>query len=280
MTRKDVTYQDKLNELKLDLRHPNSRGICFILLEGETDVRLFRKLFNLENCKVEHIPGGNPKVEAAVTELLENYELVIGIRDADFIHLGNTPYSQPNVFLTDYHDIKMTMIAEDEVIKAFTCEYTELPTAKHISVREDICSIIEEISLLKWLNEIENLELAFNNTGFQHLLRPISKINFEDYFSRLLSNSPEAKTSDINIIKAKISALKTENPNPFQLCNGHDFIQAFSEFIRQQGKEKGINDSNTASTLRMSYTKEHFYKTKLFTSTKNWADSKNCDIHL
>ena len=63
MTRRDISYQDKLNELRLDISHPNSQGINFIFVEGESDIRLFRKLFDEEKCKIENIPRGNPKLD-------------------------------------------------------------------------------------------------------------------------------------------------------------------------------------------------------------------------
>ena len=72
MKQQDITYEYKLNELRLDIRHPNSRGHTFVLVEGESDIRLFRKFFDLENCKVENIPGGNLKVEDCVEELLKS----------------------------------------------------------------------------------------------------------------------------------------------------------------------------------------------------------------
>ena len=97
MNKQDITYQDKLNELRLDVRHPNSKKTAFVLVEGESDIRLFRKLFNL-NCKVETIPGGNPKVEDCVEELWAYHSLIMGIRDADFIRLNATPYSKKTCF--------------------------------------------------------------------------------------------------------------------------------------------------------------------------------------
>ena len=77
MKREDITYQDKLNELRLDISHPNNRGLAFVFVEGETDIRLFRKFFNLDNCKVENIPGGKLKLEECVKELLKVYSLII-----------------------------------------------------------------------------------------------------------------------------------------------------------------------------------------------------------
>ena len=279
MKRQDITYQDKLNELRLDLSHPHSVGICYVLLEGETDIRLFRKFFNLDNCKVENIPGGNSKVEDAVSAL-STYELVIGIRDADFINLDAIPYSKENMFLTDYHDIEMSLVADDDSISTIIFEFTDIPEVNHNAIREKVISTIEQISLLKWLNYRENLEIVFDKVGFQDLLSFVNlTIDFEQYFSRLLSKSPNAKIIDIATIKSKMDDLKALNKHPYQLCNGHDFVKALTQFIRKQGKEKHINDDLVSSILRIKYTKEKFYSTQLYASTKNWADSKNCSIY-
>ena len=242
MRQQDVTYQDKLDELRLDISHPNSRGIVFVLLEGETDIRLFRKLFN-SDCKVENIPGGNSKVEEATEELSNIYHLVIGIRDADFIKLNNIEYSKANMFLTDFHDIEMTLIAEKEVFSSILSEYTDIQATNHDNVRDDIMKIIEDISLLKWLNENENLEIKFKETNFQDIIS-ISNlgIDFQQYFSRLLSKSPNAKITDFSIILNKIQVLKSKNPDPLQLCNGHDFIKAFAKFLRSNHGMANISD--------------------------------------
>jgi hypothetical protein len=280
MKKQDITYQDKLNELRLDLSHPNSDGICFILLEGETDIRLFRKFFNLENCKVENIPGGNPKLETAVSDLVSIYELVIGIRDADFINIGTIPYSNKNMFLTDYHDIEMSLISDDDSISTIIFEFTDIPEANHNSIREKVISTIEQISLLKWLNYNENLEIVFDRTGFQDLISFANlTIDFDQYFNRLLSKSPNAKIVNIATIKSKMNALKSLNKNAYHLCNGHDFIKALTQFLREQGKLKNINDDIVSSILRIKYTKEKFSSTQLYTLTKTWADSKNCSIY-
>jgi hypothetical protein len=37
----DVTYQDKLNELRLDITHPKSRGKVFVCLEGKVMLSSF-----------------------------------------------------------------------------------------------------------------------------------------------------------------------------------------------------------------------------------------------
>jgi hypothetical protein len=278
MKKQDITYQDKLNELRLDISHPNNVGTVFVLLEGESDIRLFRKLFNLDNCKVESIPGGNSKLEECVGELVNIYSLIIGIRDADFIHLNKQGYSQKNMFLTDLHDIEMTIISEDSVFSALIFESTLIPKEEHSQLRNKIITTVEQICLLKWLNNLENLELNFE-AGFADLISFVNlSIDFNQYFSRVLSKSPNAKITDLSTIILKIDTLKKSGPDPFQLCCGHDFVKAISQFIRAQGVTKSINDEIVSGALRMTYTLDHFRKTDLQNNLLKWADLNSCII--
>ncbi len=279
MKKQDITYQDKLNELQLDISHPNNKGIVFVLLEGESDIRLFRKLFNLDRCKVETIPGGKFKLEECVGKLVNVYHLIIGIRDADFIYLENQQYSKANLFLTDLHDMEMMLISEDEVFSALIFEYTSLTKDEHSEVRNNIMISIEQIGLLKWLNEKENLEYTFD-AGFQDLISFVNlEIDFDQYFTRVLSKSPNAKLIDPAIVLHKIKSLKQSNPNSFQLCNSHDFMKALSQFVREKGDGRRIGDENISSSFRMTFTLPLFKKTILYSDTKSWADSKGCVLY-
>ena len=279
MRQQDITYQDKLDELLLDISHPNSKGIVFILLEGKSDLRLFRKFFNLKNCKVETIPGGKFKLEECVGKLVKISPLIVGIRDADFVHLGVKPYKKANVFLTDFHDMEMMLVSEDEVFSALIFEFTNLPKDKHSDIRNNILVSIEQIGYLKWLNEEENLEYKFE-AAFQDLTSFVNlEIDFEQYFTRVLSKSPNAKITDKTIILDKMKVLKDTNPNPLQLCNGHDFMKAFAQYIKQDGSGKNFSDKHVASSCRMIYTFNHYSRTKLHHNVKMWADNNKCVIY-
>lgn len=279
MRKQDITFQDKLNELLLDILHPNSKGIVFVLLEGESDIRFFRKLFNLSTCKVETIPGGKFKLEECVEKLVKIYPLIIGIRDADFVHLGATIYKKANVFLTDYHDMEMTLVSEDEVFSSILSLFYIFPKNKHSEIRNNIMLSIEQIGYLKWLNEIEDLEYKFD-AGFQKLISFDNlKIDFEQYFDRVLSKSPNAKITDKTIILEKIRVLKATNPDQLQLCNGHDFIKAFAEYLRINSVVNKVNDENIAESFIVSFHINHYSKTELYLNTKMWADDRKCIIY-
>lgn len=277
MRKQDITYQDKLNELKLDISHPNNSGIAFVLVEGESDIRLFRKFFNLNNCKVENIPGGKYKLEECVKELINKHPLLVGLRDADFKHIDGPAYAEPNMFLTDFHDMEMILISEDEVFSALIFEHTTISKDKHIEVRNDIMTAIKQVGYLRLLNEKENIEFNFE-TSFKDLIS-FSKleIDFPKYFMRILSKSPNAKITDIGIVEEKIKALDAFGFDNLQLTNGHDFIKALTQFLKESSGTS-IGDENISGSLRMSYTKDHFKKTKLFSDTKDWAKKMKCII--
>ena len=278
MNEGDITYQDKLSELRLDISHPNSSGKNFILVEGKSDIKLFRKFFNLTKCKVENIPGGNPKLEECVSNLVQIYPLVIGIRDADFIKLDNTEYSKQNMFLTDFHDIEMTMLAQNVVLNALVFEFTSLPKEKHLKFRNDIIKSIKMVSYLKWLNHKENLKLIFSS-GFQDLISFTNlEIDFSQYLKRVISKSENALIKDEEIIKEKISNLISLEPDMMQLTNGHDILNTFASFFRKEAKHKGLNDENLASSFRMAFTLEHFQETNLSDNLKQWSLENNTTL--
>ena len=279
MKKQDITYQDKYDELVMDISHPNNKDRIFILVEGESDVRLFRKLFDSKNCKVESIPGGNVKLEECTDNLSQKYSLVFGVRDSDFIQLGTDTYSKNNMFLTDFHDIEMTLISTDDIFSSIASEYTNIPPEQHSNIRSDIIRSIDYISYLKWLNENKNLEIKFE-AGFQDLIAFADlNVNFQEYWKRLLVKSPNAKITEFSIVLTEIDKLKTPSPNPFHLCNGHDFMKALSAFLNSRGNSKGISEAMLSSAFRIAFTKELWEKTLLYSNTKKWADSNNCLIY-
>jgi len=278
MTRHDVTYQDKLNELRLDVSHPNSLGVNYILVEGESDIRLFRKLFDLEKCKIESIPGGKNKLEDCVDTLVNIYPLIIGIRDTDFLNLNNINYNKPNMFLTDKHDIETTILSDNDVLSTLVFEFSDMPKNEHLDLRTNIIESIKMVGYLKWLNNMENLEFKFDS-GFYDLVCFVNlNIDFDTYFMRVLSKSPNAQITDISIIKGKIAQLEIRNPDMLHLTNGHDLVKTFANYFKNISGVKGLSDENVASLLRVSFNKQQLENTNLYTELEEWCVNNNTVI--
>jgi len=274
----DISYQEKLNELRLDIAHPNSKGISFILLEGETDIRLFRKLFNLNNCKVENIPGGKNKLEECVQTLVNIYPLILGIRDADFIRVNEPQYSLDNMFLTDLHDIEMTMLDFEPIVYAIVCEYSDINKSQTVALRSNLISTIKHISYLKLLNDKENLELTFR-PGFQDLISFANqKIDFDQYLDRVIAKSPNAVVKDKSKLKDMVSLIEQSDPDLLQITNGHDLLESFAKYFREAEKQHGVSGELLEALLRISFNLDYFRQTQLYRELSNWQIRNNVEI--
>jgi len=278
MKPEDITYEQKINQLRLDIAHPNNEGINFVMVEGITDVRLFRTLFDEDKCKVERVPGGKEKVEACIDEFIGKYKLIIGIRDADFYRLTGMSWQKTNIFLTDYHDVEMMILAQDEVLHAILLEYSDIPKNEQTTLRDNILKSIEKISYLKWLNDRETLKLKFKETNIKNLISlPEFQLNFNEYLSRILAKSDSAVIKDKDLILQKINELTQLSPDLLQLTNGHDALQIFTKYLRGIVNVK-LSDKNVESIFRMVFTTNIFRQTNLFEALKSWANKNNTQL--
>lgn len=281
MNQSTITYQDKLDELRFDIPHPKNNGMNFICVEGQSDIKLFRKLFDGKTCKVEHIPGGNEKVEDCVAALMSFSPLVIGIRDADFIRLSTEAYSKPNMFLTDNHDIEMMMLAQPSITHALLNEYDEsgLDESQANVFLQDVMTAIMRVSCLKWLNCKEDLGLACSKTAFIYLIDLNTlTLDFDTYWQRLLDKSVNAQLPDKHIIDQQLDELCATSPDLWQMTNGHDLVAILAEYFKTIHGIKAVSPQNIDSTLRVAYTNAHFQQTELYQQLQHWAASNQTSI--
>ena len=119
----NIDSVDKIGEIKLAMKSTTGSRIIWMLVEGESDCKLFGKFVNGDTARVEYIQGGISALESALSELLEKTTKVLGVRDADFMHLENKSVSSKHLFLTDYHDLEMTMLSFEDVRNNLASEY-------------------------------------------------------------------------------------------------------------------------------------------------------------
>lgn len=113
---KDNTGEkDKINDIRLSLNTPKGSQTIWVLVEGEDDCKIYPKFFDQTKSKVEYINGGKERLMTALKVLSQETNQVIGIRDADFLHLEKLPIPSLPLFYTDYHDIEMTMLSFEGV---------------------------------------------------------------------------------------------------------------------------------------------------------------------
>lgn len=278
MTKSDITYQEKLNELRLDISHPKSQGVNFVLLEGDSDIRLFRKFFDLDKCKVENVPGGNPKLEECVGTLVNIYPLIIGIRDSDFLHIINPEYAKRNMFLTDKHDIETTMLNFKPVLNALVFEYSSKTEDQHEQLRNKLTNIILSLSCLKLINVRDSIGLNFSS-GYQDLVSFANdSFDLEQYITRVLGKSEGATITDIPTLIQMVNDVRDTNPEKLQITNGHDLLNIFAKYFKEIEERNGFKGEHLETSIRMVFTKEMFKETRLYENLNEWQQANETEL--
>ncbi len=261
--RKYLNDNDIIGSIRFQLNHPDPQELKFIcIVEGDDDIKLFRKFFN-RNIQLEEISGGCKNLEKELIEYNKKNDRVFGIRDADFMHINKTE-PIPNLFLSDYHDIEMQMIKSDEVFSAFVSEFINKEIERFSDFRNDVLQLLIFLSLIRLWNDVNNNELNFKGLGIGDFFDSTKlSINNEKCIENINKRSPNKKT---NLLMEDIISMQSNEYDLFQLTNGHDFIRIIELIIAKK---------DIASSLRTAYSFTEFQKSKLYSDLNSWANSKN-----
>ena len=270
-----LNENDTIGEIRQARRHPIGKKYLWVLVEGITDQKLYAKLIDGNNTRVEMVPGKDKGVEPlrnAMIMLTQETDRVIGISDADFLHLDEKHETIDCLFLTDAHDGEMMLLSCDSAFESIVAEYLPLKRADFKNFRHKLLASLVFLSGIRWLNNTENLELNFKGIGLDNFYDAMDlTLNKINCIQEIESRSPAKKCSiQLDEIDLKIA----DTSDYYNLCNGHDVEKAFAQHVTIVNKSvrntKGIKDTDVGKALRIAYRKEDFQATKLYVSLRNW----------
>jgi len=266
---KYLNANSTINTIRLNLRHPTGKNYLWVLVEGTTDQKLYAELIDGKNTKVEMVHGGGIKnLRDVLAIIIKETNRVIGIRDADFLHLDNKQETIAELFLTDAHDTEMTLIACDAIFKRVVTEYLFSERNEFNSLRHRLLISLIFLSGIRWLNDTEDLGLKFDALGLANFYNSTHlTLDKTKCIKEIEMRSPKKKRAiQTEEIELKIADIC----DYYNLCNGHDAVKALALYITAVNGGKGIKDDEISRTLRVAYRKEDFTTTILYANLKNW----------
>ena len=276
--RSNVGAIDKVMDIRLSLCSDAGSKIIWILVEGEDDCKLYPNFFDETKARVEFVNGGKEQMIIALNTLTKETEQVIGVQDADFAHLEKKYPPVTNLFLTDYHDIEITMLNFDEVLGNLFTEYRMQD--KKNTVWQNVLHEASYVGYVRWYNDTmkysdENFKgINFAGIRYGHLIClddckiTLNKQQFFEEINRRTNRKEQVTSADIE----KFIALhKTEDL--LNLCNGHDVAKMLSLCIGSQ-----VSHTELCRHIRLSFQIIHFEKTTLYAQIDNWQKNHGYKI--
>jgi hypothetical protein len=273
-----LNAEDTVNQIRVALNSPSGWNLIFVLVEGPCDCCLYPKFFNKSKASFEYVGGGKGQVEIALTQLQTITRKVLGICDADFRYLEQNYPSIPNIFFTDYHDIEMTMLNDNQTLINAFAEYRLQSHAEHIL--QDALNGSVFTGYTRWYNEINITGLKFKNFSIVPYYDITTKAFDPTAFLNELNRRSPNKKANIGI--SDINNFETTNRTTdfFNLCNGHDVIALIVATIKTYPSNKNLSIENFCSVLRASFTINSFKNTKLYADISTWQISHHYQILL
>ena len=279
--RDSETLNTKLSEIRLSIKHPKNKGKVFIILEGNTDIKLFRKLFSSEYTDTTGIQGKDNVEEALIILEQEEYIKIFGIVDADFSHLEKGYKDIPNIFLTDHHDGEVMMI-NSPALNSVVCELSSEKCLEILveNIKSNIFECASYIGYSRWFHEkesklTEKYILKFDGLDFKKFIT-IKKCQIFFDKNKFLDTIIEYSTQKdltANDLSNKIKNLKQKSEDYLQICNGHDLTKLLSLILFGN-----INQKKVESSLRIAFNIEYFKETYLYKNIREWATENNYQI--
>ncbi len=281
--RNHLTAYDIANEIRM--ARQQFRG-TFVIIEGKTDSRLYRRLFDEVACRLIPAHGKENAVQSLEILDSDNVAGVLAIVDADFWRLDGFEHPSDNLFVTDTHDLETMMLASP----AFEKLLDEYGSAQKIAefqqeqgeIRQRLLETGRPLGYLRWVSLREGYDFKFSGLDEADFrvfvaVKPTLQLNINKLIKKVKDKSQRHEVDDEQLFQA-IERLSQDDHNLWDVCSGHDLVRIIAIGLR---KLFGSNDTGQVKVdalekgLRLGYETAYFYQTVLYRSLKQWEFNRS-----
>lgn len=269
---KEITPQTIANEIRMN------RAVlegAFLLVEGQTDFRIFERFVNPEKCTIIDCRG-NENLFGTITILEDDHFAgVIAIADKDYFDIIGYPYYRGSVVFTDENDLEMMILSSSALqhtIQEFGSEnkIDAQPDEVHVQIAEwaSIVGALRLASISKsWALDFDGMTYKFVDSQSPQLC---AKKTPEHIVGR---TKTQTKPSVDDAIECSNGLIKIHTAQA--LSNGHDCVAVLAKALkRKYGSTNAFNSDagriNLEKTLRLAYDFDMFRGTQVFDKICKW----------
>jgi hypothetical protein len=263
------------------------RRVTFLLVEGTTDVTLFRKFVLADHCEVLPCFGrGNALL--AVESLDKSGEVGwLAVVDADWDRLNNTEPSSTNCVLTDGHDILVDLLcsrALDHVLGELGSadKIADFEKASGTTVRANLLAGAATVGRLRWHNERASLSLKFRDLELHpYVVGGCMRIDFVALARVIVQRS--GSNVALEVLQAGCDDLAAGAHDDRQVAVGHDAVALLGSALRGligSQKAQDVRPDVLERELRLAFDKEELERTKMHARMLQWEEKSGWPIFV
>ncbi len=250
----------------------------FLLVEGTSDKKFYGNLIDCEKCQIVTV-SGKPSSKFRVIQVLEileksNFQGVLAIIDADFDNIQTPPHKSFNLLRTDTHDLETMLLKSlglEKVLREFGSE--EKITKFNREIRQVLINAGLPIGYLRWISQLENLNLTFNKIKFTKFINDKTLKIDELVLIKTVKDKSQNFSLSHQDIQQKIISKRNMDYDSWQICCGHDLVEILSISLRKTigtNKTSDIEPNKLEISLRIAYEKNYFCQTQLYLKICTW----------
>lgn len=241
-------------------------GDPVVLLEGDTDARVFRGLL-LRQCR--RVSCLNRDFALQVWDLLDDKkgEGIIIIVDRDYNDFLNSVAVEEGLFFYDYNDLE-AMLFFSGALERFLGEYGSQSKLGSGDPRVDIVAEAVKLGVLRYFSLKCGYHLKFSGMTYKFTSRHDFEVDFPKQVEHLLARS-KSSSIDCDALCELVCSYREELADESTICHGDDLMRLLSRALSRRIGNTNDFDSNKRfkeleRPLRLAFGRAEFETTSLF----------------
>jgi hypothetical protein len=277
MMRQSINPHTLANEARM--RRAAFKG-SFMYVEGPSDQKFYGMFVDGSHCQIIIAHSRSNVIEACSILVADHFRGTVGIIDADFDHIANSPEAPATVFRTDLHDAECMMLASsafEKVLFEFASneKLQNWQMTRSRKIGEHLLQQAAKVGALVWHSLRNQINLKFEDLAPKEFMDEASLVVDETKLIAHVKNKSHRQDLAPHDLAAGMKSILEANLDGWQITRGHDYVDLLGFSLR---KTLGSCDalqvarSSLEVALRLAYSGADFRKTRLYTRIANFQE--------
>src|SRR5260221_4475516 len=266
----------------IQMLRTSDRQRRFLLVEGDVDVRLLKRLVDPTACHVQICYNRANVIR--VVAIVDGRQFIghLGVIDRDFADMLNETFDTENIVMTDHNDIEMT-IYQSDVFDRFISEYANaekvraVENAKQLPLREILVSSASTLGTLRYLSRSLGWNLDFEGMTVRFIDRDV-QVDLPRQVEHLRGRSRRTTMPNLDDVMQLFNDARRRFADRCLHSCGHDICEIMSKGIHDVFGRAHVALSRgglaVEEVFRAAFTAENFAATQLFADIRAWETTR------